>query len=59
MENENQVEETNETEDQENVTSIENEEQTVTPEPVDIRKEQDDLLEYCFKAAVKLHLQER
>ena len=59
MENENQVEETNETEDQENVTSTENEEQTVTPEPVDIRKEQDDLLEYCFKAAVKLHLQER
>ena len=59
MENENQVEETNETEDQGNVTSIENEEQTVTPEPVDIRKEQDDLLEYCFKAAVKLHLQER
>ena len=26
-------------------------------EPVDIKKEQDDLLEYCFKAAIKLHLQ--
>ena len=57
VENENKVEEKNETEEQENLESTEIE--AVTPEPIDIKKEQDDLLEYCFKAAVKLHLQER
>ena len=54
-----------ETENQEEIeeTQIEETDQPVETEPepviepVDIKKEQDDLLEYCFKAAIKLHLQ--
>ena len=49
VQTEQQVEEETEKEENEEVGDEEQEEPEIQPEPIDVKKDQDDLLEYCFK----------